>query len=60
MNNLSYLVERKCILRNISGKFYKGKVNVLMGPSGAGKVPENSSFFFQNIFCIFLSLFDSF
>lgn len=36
-NILNWKKEKKVILKNISGIFEKGKLNVIMGASGSGK-----------------------
>lgn len=35
--NVSFAVQHKTILKNITGTFAKGKITTLVGPSGAGK-----------------------
>jgi ABC-type multidrug transport system ATPase subunit len=42
VGNVSYAVNGKEVLHHISGTFYKGKVTIFMGPSGAGKVSNIS------------------
>jgi ABC-type dipeptide/oligopeptide/nickel transport system ATPase subunit len=43
--NIKYSIEtknkdRKIILDNVSGIFYKGEISAILGPSGCGKVSD--------------------
>lgn len=37
LQNVSFTIDHTTILKNITGRFHKGKITTLVGPSGAGK-----------------------
>ena len=37
VNNLYNILEKKLILKSVSGEFRSGELTAIMGPSGAGK-----------------------